>query len=288
MKCLVTGSTGFLGYHVLPVLNQHFTIETVSLRTTAISEIDVKHTDAIVHMAGLAHQMQKIDPKLYFDVNKDQTLSFAKKAKESGVKHFVFISTVKVYGDDIEGVMDEDSKCIPTDPYGQSKFEAEQELQRLEDNNFIVSIIRPPLIYGYGVKGNLDRIIRLCKKLPILPFAGIKNERSMVYAGNVAALILKLLKTKKSGIFITGDKQRKSTSELIFMISKKMNMNKLHISIPHFFRYFLKKTKPEIHQRLFGDFIVDNSKTNNKLQFVPPFSFEEGVANMVANHIDQK
>ncbi|MDF1868687.1 MAG: NAD-dependent epimerase/dehydratase family protein [Saprospiraceae bacterium] len=288
MNCLVTGSTGFLGYHILPVLKENFNVRTVSLRNTAISDIDLQNIEAIVHMAGLAHQMQKIDSKLYFDVNKDQTLLLAKKAKESGGKHFIFISTVKVYGDNILEVMDEDSTCIPTDPYGQSKLEAEQGLQQLEDDNFIVSIIRPPLIYGYGVKGNLDRIIKLCKTLPVLPFAGIKNERSLVYAGNVAALILKLLGTRTSGVFIAGDRQRKSTSELVHMVSKKMNLNKPHVSIPHILRYLLKKIKPEIYQRLFGDFIVDNSKTNSKLRFTPPYLFEEGISNMVSKQINTK
>lgn len=288
MNCLVTGSTGFLGAHVLPELRTSFQVITVSLRNTGLKKIDLENVNVIIHLAGLAHQMQKIDPIKYFEVNRDQTLSLAKKAKDSGVTQFIFISTVKVYGDDVHEIMDEDSLCHPTDPYGQSKLEAEQGLQKLEDDKFIVSIIRPPLIYGKGVKGNLDKIINLCNNLPVLPFANIKNERSMVYAGNVTALIIKLLEEKKSGIFIAGDKDRKSTSDLVEMIAKKMKLNKPFLSIPFIFRFILEKIKPGIHQRLFSDFIIDNSKTNKKLQFVPPFSFEEGISNMVSTHLNQK
>lgn len=289
MNCLVTGSTGFLGKHLLPKLSKVVNVSTVSLRRTKLSEIELGQIDSIVHLAGLAHQMQKIDPKRYFDVNKDQTLALAQKAKDAGVKHFIFISTVKVYGDnDIHGVLNEDSECHPSDPYGQSKRDAEIALQAMENEKFTVSIIRPPLIYGAGVKGNLDRIINLAIKLPILPFGNIQNERSMVYAGNVSALIQKLLEKQTSGIFIAGDKTRKSTTDLVNTIIDKMNLNKANIAIPGIIRLILRKIKPAIYHRLFNDFIIDNSTSNERLQFTPPYSFEDGIANMVSSYLNKK
>jgi nucleoside-diphosphate-sugar epimerase len=287
LNCLVTGSTGFLGAHVVPSLEKHHTVKIVSLRNTAIQDIQFDDINTIIHLAGLAHQMTAIDPQLYFDVNKKQTLALAEKAKDNGVKHFIFISTVKVYGDTIKEGINEDSKCNPTDPYGQSKWEAEVGLKKLEDDKFSVAIIRPTLIYGKGVKGNLDKIIKLCLKIPVLPFGAIDNNRSMVYAGNVAALIIKIIDKKSSGVFIAGDKQNPSTSELVNTIIKKIGLKTYNVKLPHFLRGVLKILKPNIYSRLFGDFIIDNALTNKKLDFTSPYSFEEGIENMVAPYIQQ-
>lgn len=286
MNCLVTGSTGFLGKHLIPVLQEQVNVTTVSLRKTEVSEIGLEQIDAIIHLAGLAHQMQKVDSQRYFEVNKHLTLELAEEAKKKGVAHFVFISTVKVFGDHAQSLYNENSECFPTDPYGQSKLEAERGLALLEDENFTVSIIRPPLIYGSGVKGNLQRIIGLCQKLPILPFGKIENKRSMVYVGNLIALIIEIINQKKSGVFIAGDKKLNSTSDLVNMIIRKLDLEKSNISIPVIVRLLLKLIKPAIYHRLFSDFIVDNTITNNDLGFDPPYSFEEGIGDMVKPYIN--
>ncbi len=285
MNCLITGSTGFLGPHVISFLETNHTIKTVSLRSTPIEQVELEGINSVIHLAGLAHQMQEINPQLYFDVNTIQTLALAERAKKAGIKQFVFISTVKVYGDNVGERFDETSECIPTDPYGQSKRDAEIGLLKLENNNFKIAIIRPPLIYGEGVKGNLDRIIKLCFKLPFLPFGGIKNTRSMVYAGNIAALIAKLIEQEHNGIFIAGDKQANSTTKLVNTILEKLNLKNNNFKLPGLFRFLLRKLKPAIYSRLFGNFIIDNSNTNKTLNFSPPFSFEEGIENMVSTHL---
>ena len=284
MNCLVTGSSGFLGSHVVPYLERLHTVKTVSLKGNSIELIDLKQIDVIVHLSGLAHQMTQIDPQLYFDVNTLQTLALAKKAKKSGVKQFIFISTVKVYGDNVGEFFDENSDCIPTDPYGQSKLDAELGLQEVENDDFKVAVIRPPLIYGKGVKGNLDRIMKLCLKLPVLPFGEIHNKRSMVYAGNISALIAKIIECSCKGIFIAGDIKPHSTTALVDEIIKTLKLKTYNFKLPIPFRKLLNGLKPDIYSRLFRNFVIDNSKTNKELNFSPPYSFEEGIENMVSTH----
>jgi len=283
LKVLITGCSGFVGSYALDILKQTFEVTPVSLQKTKVEDINFDGVDTILHLAGLAHQMQKIDPDEYFKVNHRLTLSFARAAQKSGVKHFVFISSVKVYGDQVSGVIDEYSECHPTDPYGESKLKAENELLSISNDNFVVSIIRPPLIYGPRVKGNLERLTGLINKLPILPFGNIKNQRAMVFVGNLTALIVHILKTKPQGVFIAGDKKNYSTSHLVETMMQFMKVNKKNISIPLFMRSIIKYFKPAIHTRLFESYIISNQSTNKKLSFEPPYSFEEGIKEMVQN-----
>jgi len=280
---LVTGSSGFIGKYAIPHLKEKFSIEKVSLRSLSVSELKLNKVGTILHLAGKAHQMKEIDPNEYFKVNHQLTIELAKKAKKVGVSHFVFISTVKVFGDKVNIILDEDSICHPTDPYGKSKLIAEQDLLKLASKDFIVSIIRPPLVYGPMVKGNLRKLENLIRKLPILPFKNIKNERSMVFVGNLTALIIHILKSKPQGIFIAGDRERKSTSLLIETMMKHMNLQKKNIGLPKIIWGIIKIVKPNIYTRLLDSYIIDNSKTNRKLSFNPPYSFEEGIKKMILN-----
>ncbi|MBK9736644.1 MAG: NAD-dependent epimerase/dehydratase family protein [Saprospiraceae bacterium] len=222
---LLSGSSGFVGKYALSYFQTESEVKTVSLQNTAPSQVDFSGIKTIIHLAGMAHRMEVTDPKSYFTVNHKLTLDFAINAKSQGVSHFVFVSTVKVYGDN-KGIdyFAEESKCQPTDPYGESKWRAEQDLLTLVDDHFLVSIIRPPLVYGSNVKGNLQNLISMIRKYPLVPFGGINNQRSMVYVGNLVALITTILNQKRGGIFLAGDAQYHSTTELVDMIIEKSNL----------------------------------------------------------------
>jgi nucleoside-diphosphate-sugar epimerase len=281
VSVLITGASGFVGKYAIQPLNEKFEITTVSLRNTKVDQIDFSKIDTILHLAGKAHQMEEIAPDEYFKVNHRLTLSLAKRAKVAGVNHFVFISSVKVYGDINNQILDEQTECLPTDPYGKSKLAAELDLLKLNDQKFIVSIVRPPLVYGPEVKGNLERLYGLINKLPFLPFGGIQNERSMVFVGNLTALIIKVVESRKQGIFIAGDQSRKSTSALVDTIMQHMQIKKPNIVLPKLFKIGIKFLKPNLYSRLFESYIIDNQKTNDLLNFTPPYSFEEGIKMMV-------
>ena len=281
---LVTGASGFIGRFAVPFLQKNNNVNTVSLQNISPSQVDYNSIKTIVHLAGMAHRMEAVDSDVYFKINHELTLDFALQAKLAGVSHFVYISTVKVYGDH-KGIkyFDESSLCAPTDPYGESKWRAEKDLLTLVDDKFTVSIIRPPLVYGRDVKGNLQSLLGLVRKYPIIPFGGISNKRSMVYVGNLVALIDTIISKNVGGIFLAGDEYPHSTSELVDMIIRNANLKTKNLAIPLFLKKVFKSLKPEMYHRLFGDFIIDNVKTNKSLGFTPPFSFEEGVAEMVKN-----
>jgi len=290
MKLLITGSSGFIGKHLVSAFQEKYKLKIVYLQKKKVEALDLNGIQVIIHLAGKAHQMRKIDPKIYFEINRDLTIKLAKKAKAEGVQQFVFISTVKVYGDigKNKDILDEYSTCNPIDPYGQSKLGAERELIKLETANFKIVIIRPPLVYGAGVKGNLERLIPLVKKISILPFGGINNKRSMVYVGNLIALINHIIQNRSRGIFIAGDQEPHSTTELVKLIKKHLKSRTILIKLPLLAISLLRVLKPALVNRLFDSYVIDNSITNKKLGFKPPFSFELGIKEMVEAFVKNK
>lgn len=278
---LITGASGFVGQRYLAFNANNYRIKTVSLQRIQPEEVDFSGVDTIIHLAGKAHQMEEIEADIYFQVNHRLTKSFAEAAQKAGVQHFIFISTVKVYGDEpASGYLDLSSPTVPNDPYGESKLKAEQALLDIETANFTISIIRPPLIYGPGVKGNLIRLLKLIQKNIPLPFKDIDNKRSMVFLDNLIALINKVTDTRTGGIFIPGDKVPFSTSDLLAMMYNGMNRQPQWFKMPKVGMLLLTKLKPELVKRLFGSFVIDATETNRKLDFTPPFDAQKGITEM--------
>lgn len=275
MNILLTGATGFIGSYFIKEPS-NYSIIPFSFQNGVIVNIDFGRIDIVVHLAALVHQMEGASEEAYFHVNTRMTLELAKKAKEAGVKQFIFMSTVKVYGEENKTPYTENSPCNPQDDYGKSKLAAEEALKAIEDENFIVSIIRTPVVYGPGVKGNIKSLIKLIQKIPVLPFGAIKNQRSMVYVGNVCAMINAIIEQKKSGIFLASDDKNTSTTELIQTIATAMNRKIVLLNIPGF-KPLLQVLKPVFYQRLYGNLIIDNTLTKNTLSFQNPYSFEEGI-----------
>jgi len=277
----ISGATGFVGKRMIVFNDKKFEQKTLSLRNAKVESIHLTGIDAVIHLAGKAHQMEPIADSIYFDINYELTKQLADKAKESGVKQFVYISSVKVYGDEIQGVLNELSACAPTDAYGASKLQAEKYLQSIETKDFKIAIIRPPLVYGPEVKGNMIRLLQLANKKWPLPMGRINNARSMVFVDNLIELINTIIDKEASGVFIAGDPEPLSTSELIGLIRKNLGNKSGLIGIPGAIRKLIKRAKPALYTRLFGSFVVDNSITNAKLHFVPPYSTEQGIKQMV-------
>lgn len=277
---LITGSSGFVGNYFINKYKSKYEIKTFSFLKDDINSLTCNGVDVVFHLSALVHQMGGASAEEYEKVNVTQTLELAKKAKEGGVKHFVFMSTVKVYGEETSSKYTEHTKCIPEDDYGQSKLKAENELLKLEDETFKVSIIRTPIIYGYGVKANIKNLVNLVNKVPILPFGGITNKRSMVYIGNLCHLVDVAIDQQKLGIFLASDNEPLSTSRLIELIAKNLDKKIYLIKIP-LFETLLKIVKPSFHKRLYGSLEVDNSITKEQLNLKNPYSVEYGIKYMI-------
>ena len=280
MKLLITGSTGFVGSYFVSKYKDKYEIKTFSFLKDDINTLDCNEIDVVFHLSALVHQMNEVDAIEYEKVNVRQTLDLAKKAKESGVKHFVFMSTVKVYGEETSSVYTENTICNPEDEYGKSKLKAELELLKLENENFKNSILRTPIIYGYGVKANIKNLVNLVNKVPVLPFGKIDNRRSMVYVGNICHLVDEIITQQKAGIFLASDDEPLSTSMLIKLIAKNLRKRVYLIKIP-FFESFLKILKPSFHKRLYGSLEIDNTITREKLNLINPYSVEKGIRLMI-------
>jgi nucleoside-diphosphate-sugar epimerase len=288
MQIVVTGASGFVGKRFMEYNKSRYELIALSLRAGIPANIDLMQTGSLVHLAGKAHEMKAVDDKLYFEINFELTRKLADEAKKQGVRQFIYISSVKVYGNMADAFVDETTTCKPDDAYGKSKLAAEEYLRSIEDAHFRVAIIRPPLVYGPGVKGNMIRFLALAEKKLPLPFGGIDNKRSMVFIDNLVELINRVAEREARGIFTAGDPEAISTGYLLGLIREYMNNRKGLISLPAFGRKLLKVVRPALFERLFGSFVVDNRKTNQVLGFSPPYSTEYGVKVMVDWYLQHK
>lgn len=284
MKLLITGSNGFIGNYFIKNYHYKYSIKKFSFLNDDIKVLDCTDVDIVFHLSALVHQMGGATKEEYEKVNVTQTLELAKKAKESKVKQFIFMSTVKVYGEESNNKYSENTNCNPEDEYGKSKLKAEQELLKLEDDNFKISIVRTPIVYGYGVKANIKSLISLVKKVSILPFGKIENKRSMVYVGNLCYLVDEIIVQKKAGLFLASDDKPLSTTKLIELIADILGKKIYLVKIP-FFEGLLKLVKQSFHKRLYESLEVDNSETIKVLfgEGKPslPFSVEDGIKFMI-------
>jgi len=280
MKLLLTGSSGFIGSYFQNSYGDKYNIETFSFLKDNLNSLDLTHTDRVIHLSALVHQMGGAEKEVYEKVNVSQTLDLAKKAKKSGVKHFIFMSTVKVYGEETDNIYKENTFCKPEDDYGKSKLKAENALLQMEDDTFKVSIIRTPIVYGYGVKANIKNLVNLVSKISVLPFGSMNNRRSMVYIGNLCYLINEIVRQQKSGVFLASDDKPLSTTQLIEYIASALGKKVYLIKVP-FFESLLKLIKSSFHQRLFGSLEVDNSQTRQVLQLKNPYSSHDGIKYMI-------
>jgi UDP-glucose 4-epimerase len=280
MRLIVTGATGFIGQrYAAHAAAQGNTTYPHSVRDSPAFPTTEETPDGVLYLSGLAHQMQRVDPHLYFLHNCERVIEFAKSAKENGVKHFLFVSTSKVYGDHPEQTrFDLNSPTNPTDAYGESKLKAESLLCEMSSDRFLVSIIRPPLVYGPGVKGNFLRFLRLGNSGWPLPFAGSKNRRSLVFVDNLLALIDHIFEKEQEGVFLAGERTPPTLETLMRTIRSSLgrpdrlfNPGPLPISV-------LRRLRPDLASRLFGEYLVDTRASDEKLNFEAPFSLNDGMA----------
>lgn len=255
---MVTGASGFIGRQFCQMYADTYRLIPVSLRQTTPESLDFKGVDVVLHLAALVHQMHPVPQANYFDINTHLTARLARAAKQAGVGHFVFYSTIKVYGtdgwfDDPQRVLSIHSPCQPSDAYGASKWEAERGLQDLQDNAFAVAVIRPPLVYGRGVKGNLENLKKLMQNAPILPLLYPHNRRSVVSIANLMEQTKAVLDQKFVGTIVPQDSNHVSLSDFLVAIKEHQKETApLLLACPRLFVWALKAFKPNLAKRLFG------------------------------------
>jgi nucleoside-diphosphate-sugar epimerase len=288
-RILIIGANSFIGTNFMKS-SVYKEIREVSLLENRLEDINFENVDVVLHLAALVHQSKKIKTEEYFNINRDLPVKVAEQAKRSGVKQFIFLSTVKVYGKFVPGseAWNEDSLCFPEDYYGMSKFQAENGLKRLDEEGFSVSIIRTPIVYGPGVVANILKLIKLIEMFPFLPFKNVNNNRHYTNVDNLVGYIDKIIEIRFSGTFIAMDENPMSTSDLVLSISKLLNRKILLFRLPGFVIKTGIFLLPGIFDRLFNSFYLDNTKTKLSLNYIPPFSATEGLMKMISYYKSAK
>lgn len=304
MNILLTGATGFLGSQLANCLAATEMKVTAAVRHNTkllaanVVVIDGLHgtTDwsaavaaqqVVIHCAARAHIMKDevTDPLAeYRKVNVEGTLNLARQAAAAGVKRFVFISSIKVNGEQtpLGKPFVANNAGAPEDAYGISKWEAEQSLQQLAaETGMEVVIIRPPLVYGPSVKGNFANMIKLVEKGLPLPLGAIHNQRSLVALDNLVDLIIICIDHPAAAnqVFLAGDGEDVSTTELLRGVAKAMGKPSRLIPVPAGLLQLgaTMLGKKAVAQRLLGSLQVDITKAQQLLGWTPPLTVEQGL-----------
>ena len=264
-KLLITGANSYIGTSVEQYLQQwpqDYQVDTVDMIDGSWRNLDFSGYDTVLHVAGLVHQPQtKNDPaqaERYDRINHLLAVETAQKAKTDGVKQFVFLSSASVYGLNAPVgqvvMITKDTPLNPTDNYGISKKHAEEGLRKLADEQFKVAIVRPPMIYGKGCKGNYQTMAKLARKLPVFPW--VENQRSMLYMENLAEFIRLLIDDESEGIFCPQNNEYVNTSDMVNLIA---HANGKGIVLIHGVSWALKLLRPVtgIVDKAFGSLCYD-------------------------------
>ena len=264
-KILITGAGSYIGVSVEQYLQkwpEAYQVDTVDMVDGSWREKTFHGYDAVLHVAGLVHQPKTKDgpaeAERYDRINHLLAVETAQKAKTEGVKQFLFLSSASVYGLQAPVgkvvMITKDTPLKPNDCYGISKLNAEKGLQKLQDGRFKVAILRPPMIYGKGCKGNYQTMAKLAKLLPVFPW--VENQRSMLYIENLAEFIRLLIDDEAEGIFCPQNNEYVNTSEVVNLIA---HANGKGILLIRGFTWALKLLRPMtgIVDKAFGSLYYD-------------------------------
>ncbi|EGP4933914.1 NAD-dependent epimerase/dehydratase family protein [Enterococcus faecium] len=239
-KILITGANSYIGTSFKKWMTQfqdEYQIDTLSVRGDAWREHDFSRYDTVFHVAGIAHadvsKVSEETKQLYYAVNRDLAIETAKKYKQdlSGKNgQFIYMSSIIIYGEETninkKRVITPDTKPNPSNFYGDSKLQAEIGLQPLDDDTFHVAILRPPMIYGPGSKGNYQQLVKLANKLPVFP--DVKNERSMLHIDKLSEFVKERIDAQDSGVFFPQNDQYVRTSHMVRDIAQE-NGKKIYL-----------------------------------------------------------
>ena len=288
-KILITGANSYIGMSFEKYIKDNYSneieVDTLDMLDQNWINYDFSKYDSVFHVAGIAHsdngKISNEKEKLYRSVNTDLTVKTAKIAKDAGVKQFIFMSSAIVYGESAKigknKIITKDTIPSPANCYGDSKLQAEIGLNKLSSNTFKVCILRPPMIYGKDSKGNFPILEKFAKKLKIFPY--VKNQRSMLYIGNLVEFIRLMIVNQEEGIFFTQNKEYSNTSELVKMIGKENNKN---IVLIKGFGWCLKILSlfTGLVNKAFGNFTYIQSMSEYKTNYIL-YSLEESIKQTV-------
>ncbi len=269
-KILITGANSYIGTSLekwLEKYSNQYLIMTIDMKDETWIEYDFSQYDTVFHVAGIAHVSS--DPKmknLYYKVNCELAIATAEHAKNAGVKQFIFMSSIIVYGDSCSEprVIDKNTIPVPSNFYGDSKLKAEEGIRPLESNRFKVAILRPPMIYGKGSKGNYPKLVKAAQKLPLFP--DIENQRSMLHIDNLCEFIRFIIESEESGLFFPQNDEYVKTSEMVKLAAavhgKNLRLTKVFNGVLR-----LMRGRIGILNKIFGNLVYEKSMSSYKRDY---------------------
>ena len=274
-RILITGADSYIGVSFerwVEKYPERYLVDTVDMRDGSWKEKDFSWYDVVFHVAGIAHvDVKKAteDTKaLYYKVNRDLTVETALKAKNDGVKQFIFMSSIIVYGDSSQlnkkRVITKDTIPQPSNFYGNSKLQAEEGIRDLGSDAFKVVILRPPLIYGKGSKGNYPKLAKAAQKLPAFP--DIDNQRSMLHIDNLGEFIRLMIENSEEGLFFPQNSEYVKTSEMVRMIAE---VHGKQVRLVKIFNPMIRviSGKVEIFNKVFGNLVYEQGMSGYKEKY---------------------
>lgn len=257
-KILIIGEGSYIGCAVenalsFPAESATATVDTVDVRGGAPSVEAFVGYDAVVHVAGIVHA-KGAKEELYMRVNRDLAVTCAERAREAGVGQFIFFSTMNVYGK-TAGCITKDTPPSPRSPYGRSKWEAEQRLSALRTDRFAVCILRPPMVYGEGCRGNFRTVEALARRLPVFP--RVNNRRSLVFIDHLAAFVKDAIEERRDGVFFPRDREAHCTSHMARTVADAYG-KRLYLSYLLGFFVILFRPFVPLIRKAFGTLVYEN------------------------------
>lgn len=232
-RVLITGANSYIGTYFEKYIESNYSneyiVDTVDMIDGSWREKDFSIYDTVFHVAGIAHadtgKVSEDRKTFYYKINTDLTIETAKKAKNDGVRQFIFMSSAIVYGESAPigkcKVITAETVPAPANFYGNSKLQAENGILSFQDERYSVVVLRPPMIYGKGCKGNYPTLSQFARKLPIFPY--VKNERSMLYIENLCEFVQLVIKNGDNGIFHPQNNEYSNTADLVKKIANAHN-----------------------------------------------------------------
>ncbi len=283
-RILITGANSFIGNSFRDYMKQYCEqcqIDIVDMKEESWNKKSFCGYDVVFHVAGIAHsdfgEISEDLKKYYYKINTNLAIEVASKAKKEGIKQFIFMSSAIVYGNSgmigKERIITKNTPVNPGNFYSDSKVQAEKGIKLLEDEKFKICILRPPMIYGKGGKGNYPMLVKLALKLPVFP--KVKNTRSMLYIGNLVKFVRLIIENEESGIFWPQNAEYSNTSELVKEIADVHG--KKIILVPGC-EWILKilSFRIKLINKAFGNFIYDQNMSKYKMEY-RKFSLKESI-----------
>ena len=231
-RILITGANSYIGTSFEKYMAQwpdQYQVDTVDMIDGTWREKSFAGYDVVYHVAGIAHQKETDDnAHVYYAINRDLAVETAQKAKQDGVRQFVFLSTMAVYGLE-EGAINLNTCPNPVSYYGKAKYQAEKAIREFGDNGFSVTIFRPPMVYGVGCKGNYQSLVKIAKILPVFP--DYPNKRSMIHIDRLCWYIKTVIDNRQEGLILPQDEQYVCTCHMVRNIAESMGKKMLLLKL---------------------------------------------------------